>query len=105
MENKNIEIKLYFENKRDFIKKTKYAHIKECKAHVWDDAEGLYLEVFYENEEGRFETIAYSSSLECTDENTKLMFKELKKLCRKLNGWLEDVTGEKIKIENEIVRV
>lgn len=75
--------------KKEFNNKASFYDLTENKAVIWNDEEGLYIEVYTLIDE-EYVTIAYSNNFEDTETNKKFLIKNLNKAVTKYKKWFKD---------------
>lgn len=89
--------------KKEFDRKAYYYDLKDSKAVIWNDEEGLYIEV-YSRIDDEYETIAYSNNFEDTEVNQEYLIKNLNKAVTKYKNWFK-ANGLKLEVVKEITGV
>lgn len=89
--------------KKEFDKKAIYNELKENKAVIWNDEQGLYIEV-YTNIDDEYVTIAYSNNFEDTEANQEYLIKNLNKAITKYKNWFK-ANDLKLEVVKEITVV
>lgn len=87
--------------KKEFNKKLLYNDLQNSRAMIWNDEQGLYIEVLTEIDE-EYITIAYSNNFEDTEENKEFLMKNINKAVAKYKKWFEEFEIE-FKVLKEIV--
>lgn len=89
--------------KKEFDKKVRYNDLEESKAVIWNDEQGLYIEV-YTNIDDEYITIAYSNNFDDTEANEEYLIKNLSKAITKYKKWFKDNDLE-LQVIKEITNV